>query len=246
MFYKIFTKIFTFFLIFILTPVFGVFAIEKNIKWVNIVANGDQNVAYRRLKFFDNFFDSKFFNFDFKNLKINIDSSLKEPRAQIKWREINISATILNDWEFFKLFIHELGHFLDLYILRASKNQADPSNDFYKISWQSTLVKHPNSSILDFVSGYAVSNKYEDFAESFVYYIFHNDNFYEKAMKNDILRQKYLFFADYVFVKWEFQWTSFSTVSEPNYLWDTTRISINLQNFLLFLKTSIYYWHDNL
>lgn len=239
MFSKIY-RIFTFFLILFLTPLNGVFSLEKTINWVNIVANWDQYVASRRINYLENFLTSSLIGFDFKNLKININSLLKEPRAQIKWREINISASIIDDSEFFKLFIHELGHFVDLYILRASKNQADPSNDFYKISWQSTLVKHSDSSILDFVSGYAASNKYEDFAESFVYYIFHNDNFYEKAMKNDILRQKYLFFADYVFVKWEFQWMSFSLNLEPNYLWDTTKISINLQKYLNFLKNSIY------
>lgn len=219
----------------------GVFSLEANLGKAQFSATGDQNVASRRLDILQNFFDSKIFNnFNFQNLKITIDSLQKEPRAQIKWREIRISSSVLDDSEFFKLFSHELGHFFDLYILRPTKNYADPSLDFYKISWKTTTTKHSDSSLKDFVSGYAATNKYEDFAESFVWYVFHNDNFYEKAMKNDVLRQKYLFFADYIFTKWEFQATDFSLKQEPDYLWDTTKITINLQNFLQFLKKSIY------
>jgi hypothetical protein len=39
-----------------------------------------------------------------------------------------------------------------------------------------------------------MTNKYEDFAESFVYYILFNDDFRQKASLNVILQQKYDFF----------------------------------------------------
>jgi len=61
----------------------------------------------------------------------------------------------------------------------------------------------------DFVSGYALSNKYEDFAESFSFYVFHNDIFRDRALKNVSLQKKYDFFKTYVFDHEEFVGTSF-------------------------------------
>ena len=37
--------------------------------------------------------------------------------------------------------------------------------------------------VKDFVSWYAMTNKYEDFAESFTYYILHNKDFLNKTKK---------------------------------------------------------------
>jgi hypothetical protein len=39
-----------------------------------------------------------------------------------------------------------------------------------------------------------MTNKYEDFAESFAYYILHNNDFLEKTKKSNILLEKYDFF----------------------------------------------------
>jgi hypothetical protein len=52
---------------------------------------------------------------------------------------------------------------------------------------------------MDFVSGYAAANQYEDFAESLVFYIFHNATFADRALRSESLRQKYLFFANSLF-----------------------------------------------
>jgi hypothetical protein len=46
-----------------------------------------------------------------------------------------------------------------------------------------------------------MTNKYEDFAESFTYYILHNDDFALKAEKSDILKKKYNFFNIFLFKK---------------------------------------------
>lgn len=148
---------------------------------------------------------------------------------------MKLSATVDRDSEFIKLFTHELGHFIDIYVLRATNTTADPSESFYAISWKSANVKKPANFISDFISGYAAINQYEDFAEAFVWYIFHNENFHERAMKNDAIRQKYLFFADFVFVHGEFQGTDFSLGQIPNYFWDSTKIPIFIQNYLSFL-----------
>jgi hypothetical protein len=44
-----------------------------------------------------------------------------------------------------------------------------------------------------------MTNKYEDFAESFTYYVLHNNDFYSKAKKSDILMNKYNFFKNNIF-----------------------------------------------
>jgi hypothetical protein len=61
----------------------------------------------------------------------------------------------------------------------------------------------------DFLSGYALTNKYEDFAESFTFYVFHNEDFRSRAQKNLMIARKYNFFRKYVFINTEFADTSF-------------------------------------
>ncbi|HBA44948.1 TPA: hypothetical protein DEG21_03710 [Patescibacteria group bacterium] len=59
------------------------------------------------------------------------------------------------------------------------------------------------------MSGYSLSNKYEDFAESFVFYIFHNEEFLRRAKTNYSIKLKYNFFKNYIFSESEFNNTSF-------------------------------------
>lgn len=189
----------------------------------------------RRVGIINKMFSSVYFPFSYSGLSVFIDSNQKEPRGQITGGNMKISSHIARDAEFVQLFTHELGHFIDIMILRGNQTSPDLSQDFYKISWQDVKTKKPSSKITDFVSGYGATNQYEDFAEAFVWYIFHNENFYERAMKNDILRQKYLFFADNIFVHGEFQGTDFSLGDMPSYIWDTTKTPIFLQKYLSFL-----------
>jgi len=46
-----------------------------------------------------------------------------------------------------------------------------------------------------------MTNKYEDFAESFTYYILHNKDFQEKAQKSKLLQKKYDYFNIFLFKK---------------------------------------------
>lgn len=211
------------------------FAYSENISWATISANGDMTFAKNRTYLIKKTLQSTFFPFTYHGLSVFIDVNQKEPRGQIRGKNMKLSATIRQDYEFLKLFTHELGHFIDIYFLRASIGKSDPSRDFYAISWKAPQVKHASSKMSDFVSGYAATNQYEDFAEAFVWYIFHNETFFEQAMKNEVLRQKYLFFSDNLFTSWQFQWTDFSLENVPNYLWDTTKIPISLQKYLFFL-----------
>jgi hypothetical protein len=85
-----------------------------------------------------------------------------------------------------------------------SASGSDVSEDFYDISWEKPLVKQSGQDSNSFVSGYALTNQYEDFAESFTFYVFHNEEFASRALKNENLRKKYLFFNERIFPNEEF------------------------------------------
>ncbi len=190
----------------------------------------------------------------------NIDNYLNAPITNNKLREITIEfyqelvdvrwkmkdQKILLFWpenmwetETMTVFVHELWHYIDLYFF-SKKNLTDQSVKFYDISWNWIKnIKHGQQNN-DFVSGYAMTNRYEDFAESFTYYVLHNKDFLEKTEKSTILKEKYKFFKENLFTKKEFIETNFST-SEivKNYYWDITKIDINLKNFLQYVQKEI-------
>lgn len=185
-----------------------------------------------RKKLIQEVLDANAMAFGYSTLSILIDMNQVEPRGKMQWHTITLSATVPKESEFLKLLVHELGHYVDIYSLIANSFGWDPSTSFYDISWIDTSTKKSNETLLSFVSGYASSNRYEDFAESFVFYIFHNREFADRAMKNDSLRQKYLFFSENIFSEWEFVDTDFRIGKIPSYLWDTTKIPISIQKYL--------------
>lgn len=76
-----------------------------------------------------------------------------------------------------------------------------------------------------FVSGYAATNQYEDFAETFALYVFHNTAFAELSKTSVILQKKYDYMGDYVFGEY-FKNTSYEVSPLPSKLWDVTKIVI--------------------
>lgn len=117
------------------------------------------------------------------------------------------------DKEFQALFIHESAHNVDLGCLTGTQASGrsmfwderemvyndDPSIGFYQISWITAHVQRSNSHPQNFVSGYAAADVYEDFAESFTYFVLHNDKFRARAQKNPTLAKKYLWIRDNLF-----------------------------------------------
>lgn len=144
----------------------------------------------------------------------------------------------LGEKESFAVFLHELWHYIDLYHFKKYDDY-DMSHEFYSISWDTTKVMKAGMTQLDFVSWYAASNSYEDFSESFLYFILHNRDFEAKAEENSILKKKYDFFANVLFVGGEFQKSDFSVDPGKSYNRDTTKIDFSLENFLEYLKKSI-------
>ena len=83
---------------------------------------------------------STFFSLVATPLDIIIDAGLVEPRGRMKGRSITLSAAVVRDSEFLKLFVHELAHFIDIYRLTGD-TITDPSQAFYRISWQDARTK---------------------------------------------------------------------------------------------------------
>ena len=120
---------------------------------------------------------------------------------------LNIKNSTTYD-EFLKVTTHELWHIIDLWVLQWKSKKKDnkytefwntvfsiddPSIDFYKLSWTNEKIKKKNSNIKDFVSWYALSDPFEDFAESLNMYLNLNSTFRKMAKESYIVRQKYLF-----------------------------------------------------
>jgi predicted small secreted protein len=88
-----------------------------------------------------------------------------------------------------------------------------------------------------------MTNKYEDFAESFTYYILHNKDFLKKTKTNSIIKQKYDFFGTYIFKNKEFFRTKFNNEEVKVYYRDITKLKFNenkLFNYLEKIKNSLY------
>lgn len=178
---------------------------------------------------------SSYFQSKVTPLDLVLDAERVEPRGQVVGNKLILSTAISNDSEQLKVFVHELGHIVDIFYLKKWIF-ADPSDIFYNIAWESFNTKKKGQKISDFVSGYALSNKYEDFAESFAFYVFHNEDFARLAKTDAFLQQKYDFFRKYVFDSDAFVGTSFETDSLKPYNWDTTKISIDTRKYLYYIQ----------
>ncbi len=117
------------------------------------------------------------------------------------------------------VFLHEMGHIVDLGYLKGSHGRSyfkdrkkivhkdDPSVDFYGISWRNSTLKKQATQRKDFVSGYATTNPFEDFAESYILYRLHGEKFRLFAKKSSQLQQKYDFLKNKVFKGIEYKKT---------------------------------------
>ncbi|PIR48284.1 hypothetical protein COU80_04920 [Candidatus Peregrinibacteria bacterium CG10_big_fil_rev_8_21_14_0_10_55_24] len=117
------------------------------------------------------------------------------------------------DSEFRALLIHEFGHITDLGCLTGANASApsgfrdgtetiyanDPSVGFYQISWTSSRTKVSGTQDEDFVSGYASWDPFEDFAETFAYYVLQRDAFAMRAEENTALAEKFAWMETHIF-----------------------------------------------
>lgn len=182
------------------------------------------------------------FNEKVSSLWVEFNKVLYDVRWKMKdWKVKLFWVKKLENKELVSVFIHEFAHYLDIYYLdKNSFWNIDPSYYFYDIAWDSTKIAKKWLTGNDFVSGYSMTNKYEDFAETFTYYVLHNSDFKEKTKQSAILSKKYKFFWDYLFKNKEFQNDDFWNWDEiKDYYRDITKIDINLENFLQYFQKSI-------
>lgn len=159
---------------------------------------------------------------------------------------IIMRAVDMNIEEFMGVLIHEIGHTVDLGSMsersQRSKSEfmdgnkpvyrTDPSLLFYRISWVDDKTKKKTAHNQDFVSGYAMSDPFEDFAESYVYYILHNKEFLSLTKTSEALRKKYDFIKDTVFDGKVFDTGNEKDVNLWNRPWDITVLDYDLVKFL--------------
>jgi hypothetical protein len=160
-------------------------------------------------------------------------------------KKIILRATDIEAAEAMAVLTHELAHNVDL-VYFGYKNtkkpsgfmdgktviyESDPSLNFYRISWQNEKTKKSGSSKTDFVSGYAMTDPFEDFAETYAYYVLQNESFKSLAASNTAMNKKYIFMRDTVFGGRAFP-TGSSKIQKTTRPWDVTVLAYDLNKFL--------------
>lgn len=150
------------------------------------------------------------------------------------------TKSIENQDELISVFIHEMGHITDLGVLKSLNGETtefrdedipifaeDPSINFYRISWAGESARKPDATRSDFISGYALTNCFEDFAESYLFYRMHGEKFRFLAQSSEKLQAKYDFLKEEVFGGKEFQVGKQVAENFDPLLWDATRLDIS-------------------
>ena len=82
----------------------------------------------------------KYFNETLWDFPVIIDTERVNPRGQMRDESVILSGGIKSIPEATKVFIHELGHMVDLYVLKSTAKKRDPSQIYYNISWSEPTV----------------------------------------------------------------------------------------------------------
>lgn len=136
----------------------------------------------------------------------------------------------VNDSELIAVFMHEMGHLVDegylygtndeneseFYDFQTPILEDDESVIFYRLSWKNEKKRRGNSTSWDFVSIYAKTDPFEDFAETYTYYRLHGAEFRQLTVSSQALAKKYEFMKKYVFEGKEFGKSSNESVSGIN------------------------------
>lgn len=150
----------------------------------------------------------------------------------------------VTDEELVGVLVHEVGHIMDTGVLNGKKAQRsgfldgkktvyedDPSVTFYRLSWIDEDRQRLTSTPEDFVSGYAMSDPFEDFAESYAYYVLHGTEFRILAESNRVLRWKYDFLKNNVFDDKEYENGSDEEVDVAKRHFDVTVLPYDITRF---------------
>ncbi|MDD5025847.1 MAG: putative zinc-binding metallopeptidase [Candidatus Peribacteraceae bacterium] len=142
----------------------------------------------------------------------------------------------VSDSEFMALVVHEFGHVTDLGCVRGNSSSGesvfrdgsdriyadDPSVSFYTISWSSPSAHKSGTQAADFVSGYAAWDPFEDFAETYAYYILQRPAFAARARENDVIARKFQWMKEHVNIN---DIATGLTVWNGTVPWDVTKLA---------------------
>lgn len=159
---------------------------------------------------------------------------------------IILRCSDVDDAELSSVLVHEMGHIVDTGVKTGNIwtgnsefmdgslpiYNNDPSLRFYRISWLDDKTIKPEAEKTDFVTGYAMSDPYEDFAESYNYYILHGQQFKEMAKYDVELRRKYLYLKYFIFSGREFDNDQEELPNFTMRRYDSTVLAYNLEKFL--------------
>jgi hypothetical protein len=172
-----------------------------------------------------------------KDLEVRNQTHVSRGMANSKKIVIH-SASIGQSSELVGVFVHELGHIFDFGVQRGENGVKssffdgekpifadDPSVQFYQLSWQDTKARRGESRRVDFVSGYAMSNPFEDFAEHYLFYRLHGEKFRAAMESSRVLQSKYAFFREKVFGGEEFQLDKSGRAFVHGVIWDATLVA---------------------
>lgn len=159
----------------------------------------------------------------------------------------------VSDTELVGVLVHELGHIKDTGLMKGdfwsgesefkdgekAIYENDPSLKFYRIGFENEKKVKEGLTADDFVTGYAMTDPFEDFAETYNFYVLHGKQFEKMAQSNTLLSQKYQFMKEEVFEGKEFKNVEDKDfngdlgkllIANRNY--DSTLIEFNLKEFL--------------
>lgn len=152
----------------------------------------------------------------------------------------------VDNYELAAVFTHEVGHVVDASYLTGfvktghsgffdfGKEVAvdDPSLAFYRLSWNSATARKKSAVETDFVSLYAMSDPFEDFAETYMFYRIHGSSFRVLAQANSSMKAKYEFMKYRVFGGVEYGNDSVVDYRDTAHRqYDATVIPFNLKTF---------------
>lgn len=181
-----------------------------------------------------------------KNLTLQMESEGR--RGWGGGSTIILRCQKVSDEELVSVLVHEMGHITDTGFLQGNiasgesefmdgnrpVYQDDPSLEFYRVSFENEKTLKKDSNLMDFVSGYAATDPFEDFAESYNFYVLHGEEFRHLKEFNQSLQKKYNFLKSRVFDGKEFSYGDSSRNPDLfNRNYDTTVLHYDLKKFFV-------------
>jgi len=159
---------------------------------------------------------------------------------------IILRCSNVSDQELVSVLVHEIGHIVDTGLKTGTPDSGasefkdghipiyknDVSLRFYRISWENDTTRKPHSKDSDFVTGYAKTDPFEDFAETYNFYLLHGRQFRAMAKTNNILNRKYLFMKYFIFSGKEYDYNTFTAVNPHHRHYDSTLLSYDFTRFM--------------